>query len=194
MEQYDGHPSRRANGGDPGVGEPGVREHRGAGAYGDDFYGVRGDATNNVFYGNSQAAVRITHGGGLRIVNNTLYQPAGNALELSQPSYDVSLRNNILRADAGYALSVAADSQFGFQSDYNLFGPTADGTLGRWQGRDFTRRDDWYWETGQDGHSLQADAQFVNPAGPDGLLGFSRAPLGPAVIIDNADLGIQYDR
>ena len=84
---------------------------------------------------------------------------------------------------------MAADSQFGFRSDYNLLAPTAGDTLGRWQDRDFADRAEWYWETGQDGHSLQADPQFVNPAGPDGLLGFSNAPIGPAVIIDNTDAG-----
>jgi len=161
----------------------------GLGAYGDSFYGVRGDVSNNVFYANSQAAVRITHGGGLRIVNNTLYQPTGNAIEVSQQSCDIELRNNILWADSRIALSVSADSQFGFRSDYNLFAPAASGTLGRWQDRDFAARADWYWETGQDDHSLEADPQFVNPAGPDGLLGFSRAAIGPAVIIDNADPG-----
>ena len=148
---------------------------------------------NNLFYANSQAAVRITQGSGLRIVNNTLYQPTGNAIEISQESYDIELRNNVLWADSGVALSVAADSQFGFRSDYNLLRlpPAPPSAAGRTA---TSVRADWYWETGQDGHSLQADPRLVNPAGPDGLLGFSRAPLGPAVIIDNADPGIQYDR
>ena len=154
-----------------------------------EYAGNSGDVINNLFYANSQAAVRITQGSSLRIVNNTLYQPTGNAIEVSQASYDIELRNNVLWADSGVALSVAADSQFGFRSDYNLLAPTAGETLGRWQDRDFADRAEWYWETGQDGHSLQADPQFVNPAGPNGLLGFSRAAIGPAVIIDNADAG-----
>ena len=88
-----------------------------------EYGGNSNDVINNLFYANSQAAVRITQGSSLRIVNNTLYQPTGNAIEISQASYDIELRNNVLWADSGVALSVAADSQFGFRSDYNLLGP-----------------------------------------------------------------------
>src|SRR5205085_6543608 len=66
-----------------------------------------------------------------------------------------------------------------------------------WEGHDFTgptARADWYYEVGQDGHSLHslanpngADPKFVNPTGPDGILGFSTNAdtSSPAQIIDN---------
>src|SRR5207249_2536275 len=33
------------------------------------------------------------------------------------------------------------------------------------------------------------DPQFINPAGPDGVLGFSTTTVGPATIIDDGDAG-----
>ena len=42
----------------------------------------------------------------------------------------MSLRNNILWVEAGYDISVAADSQVGFQSDYNDLYTTGSGKIG----------------------------------------------------------------
>ena len=37
----------------------------------------------------------------------------------------------------------------------------------------------WILELNLDHHSLSVDPQFVDPAGPDGVLGYSAAPAGP---------------
>src|SRR5207249_4178643 len=59
--------------------------------------------------------------------------------------------------------------------------------LGRWQNHDFTNRVDWSDELNLDQHSITTDPGFVNPAGPDGVLGFNPATTGPAMIIDDTD-------
>src|SRR5207244_1904550 len=71
----------------------------------------------------------------------------------------------------------ADDSQRGFVSDYNVLYATGTGKLARWQGRDFTNLADWYYEVGQDQHSLTADPRFVAPDGPDGLFGYTTGGL-----------------
>ena len=50
--------------------------------------------------------------------------------------------------------------------------PRAPAILATWQGHDFSDLVTWFYETGQDMHSLSADPQFVNAAGADGLLGY----------------------
>src|SRR5262249_43560315 len=52
--------------------------------------------------------------------------------------------------------------------------------------RPFANRVDWFYEVGFDSHSLSADPGFVNPAGADGVMGYSSAPVGVAQVIDNS--------
>ena len=74
----------------------------------------------------------------------------------------------------------------GFQSDYNDLYATASGKLGLWQGQSFLTQQAWYYQIGQDQHSLSVDPQFVEPAGADGILGYSTATIGAAQIIDDS--------
>ena len=39
----------------------------------------------------------------------------------------------------------------------------------------------WSYELGLDAHSISADPKFVNPAGPDGILGYNSNPLNEPV-------------
>ena len=114
------------------------------------------------------------------MTNNTVYQPVGDAVLVQSSSQNVTLRNNILWVLAGYDLNVAADSQVGFNSDYNDLFTTVTGKVAHWQGTDFATQADWFYRVGQDPHSFSADPQFVNPPGADGILGYSQAPLGAA--------------
>ena len=72
------------------------------------------------------------------VVSNTVYQPAGDAIRILGLSGNVQLRNNILWVQSGYDIIVPADSEVGFQSDYNALVTTGSGKLGQWEGRDFT--------------------------------------------------------
>lgn len=129
---------------------------------------------NNLIYANSDAGIIVAtlySSGSPLIVSNTIYQPTGDAVRILAGSANVQLRNNILWAQNGYDILVPADSQVGFQSDYNLLFVTGNGKLGQWEGRDFTSRLDWFYELGLDEHSLSTDPLFEKPAGADGLLG-----------------------
>ena len=142
--------------------------------------------TNNLIYGNTNQGILVTYYGSPTIANNTIYQPAGDAIDVQNNSLNVSLRNNILWTQAGFDINVDPTSEQGFQSDYNDLYATGAGKLGSWQGQTFTTQQDWYYRIGQDQHSLTADPQFVNPAGPDGVLGFSTSTIGNPRIIDDS--------
>ena len=157
--------------------------------------GLMGQLLNNLVYANSEMGLRLQNvQTGAAVANNTVYQLVGDAIQVGQSSQDLQLRNNILWASDGYDLVVAADSQRGFHSDYNDLVATPDGQLALWGTYSFpfnpTPADpliDWQYELGFDQHSLAADAQFVDPAGLDGILGFSTAPDATAQpqIVDN---------
>ena len=51
-----------------------------------------------------------------QIVNNTVFQPTGDAVRVEVGYRNVVLRNNILWAQAGYDIFVPGESQAGFQS------------------------------------------------------------------------------
>ena len=109
------------------------------------------------------------------VTNNTVYQPVGDAVRAQQGEANLSVRNNILWVQAGYDLNIASDSQQGFASDYNDLYATGAGKAANWQGQDYATRTDWFRALGFDAHGQAADPRFVNPAGPDGVLGYSTA-------------------
>jgi len=148
-----------------------------------------GTVTNNLVYANAEAGISV--GNETQLTNNTVYQQVGDAIRIEPGARFVSLRNNILCVDGGYgfAINVPSDSQIGFQSDYNLFSVTGpDAYLGLWQDVAFTDLADWFYELGFDQHSMIGDPQFVDPAGPDGIMGFSELTQ----IIDNSNVGAGF--
>jgi hypothetical protein len=125
-------------------------------------------AANNLVYANTTQGILVTQYSSPAIINNTVYQSTGNAIQIQGSNINVVLRNNIIWAQAGYDLSVAADSEPGFKSDYNLlYTTTAGGKLVSWQGQDLLTLPDWIYRVGQDFHGLFADPLFVNLAGLD---------------------------
>ncbi len=82
--------------------------------------------------------------------------------------------NNIVSVQAGVGLSVADNSQVGFQSNYNCFqvaaGPSAN--LGFWNGA--TRKTLALWQAAstRDINSLEGDPGFVDLNGADNILGY----------------------
>ncbi len=132
-----------------------------------------GQLTHNIVYDNSSAAIELADVRGATLLSNTIYQTSGDAVRVLDGSENVQLRNNILWAGSGFALSVTADSQTGFDSDYNLFFTSFPGRLAQWGNLVFAQRAAWFYELGFDRHSLTANPLFVNPAGADGLLGFN---------------------
>ena len=84
----------------------------------------------------------------------------------------MTVSNNILWAQTGYDLNLTDDAAIGFASDYNDLYVTGSASVARISNRTYPALSDWVYEYGFDSHSISADPQFVNPAGPDGILGF----------------------
>jgi len=136
------------------------------------FSGNGKSARNNLIYANSEAGVIVEDGSDLLLQNNTVYATSGDAVRVT--SSGTELRNNILWAENGFAIDVAAGAIAGFASDYNLFfhSPAGTGDVGRWAGNAAATLADWRSTSGADEHSLFADPLFVDPDGADSVLGF----------------------
>ena len=132
-----------------------------------------GTITNNTVFGNTTTGILVSGATSAKVINNTVYQQSGDAIDVTPTTYDseygaqtapssnVSLRNNILWTNAGYDINVATDSQQGFSSDYNLLYATGTGLIGFWQ-LGFNDLQDWKDEIGQDVHSISVDPLFIN--------------------------------
>lgn len=147
--------------------------------------GFVGTIKNNLVYDNSDRGIYVSgSGGGLptvsshaRIINNTVYQETGKAVQITGSANYAELRNNILWVEAGYAIQVSSDSQVGFNSDYNLFyrgiSPDDDVHIGYFGGADQDLLSDWIVASEQDAESLESNPLFVDIDGADNVLGYS---------------------
>ncbi len=108
---------------------------------------------HNLIYRNTGHGILVDGARQVQLIHNTVYAPAGNGVHLQNGADEVTIRNNILYAESGYALYVAADSQFGYQSDYNNLFATGAGRVA-FQGKDFYDVYDWQVETDNDLHSI----------------------------------------
>jgi hypothetical protein len=140
--------------------------------------GTDGVIQNNLSYANVSAGIRLSGatkssgGPGWSVANNTVYQPTGAGIEISNLSDTIALKNNIVQANAGAALSVSADSQVGFASDYNLLYATGSGKVGFWQGAARATLNNWQNAAFTDQNSLSQDPLFVDPDGASNALGY----------------------
>ena len=136
--------------------------------------GTCGTIANNLIYGNSLQGLWIdgtsSDGKIERVLNNTLYQPQGDALRVTLGVSNLYLRNNIFWAEQGYALNFSADSFRGLDSDYNLIYSPNPTKMARWGAFEVTHLADWYYELNQDGHSLSGNPLFADAAGGNFLL------------------------
>ena len=141
--------------------------------------GFEGVIENNLAYSNATAGIHVYNGGEDTLVgNNTVFEPVADAIALTGYGEDIAIRNNILCAFQGHALSVEGTTQDGLYSDYNLFFAPSSGHVGWWAGTVFDTRSDWFFELGLDGHSLEGDPLFVDPDGPDNVLGYDGVDHG----------------
>ena len=121
---------------------------------------------NNLIYENTNQGLLITGSVAGTYAGNTIYQPTGDAIDVLSNCINVNLSDNILWAQAGYDLKVDPTCEQGFQSDYNDFYTTGTGSLGSWQGQTFLTQQAWFYQVGQDQHSLTVNPQFVRTGGP----------------------------
>ena len=158
--------------------------------------GYSGVVSNNILYNNSTYGVLVSgtgyYGGIPTIVNNTIIQKTGNAIQLNDGrAQNVLVKNNILQVSgdyAGYAISISPDAGRGFRSDYNTIYTTGNGKIALWENHEFTDRSDWFYEVGMDEHSSFGDPKFAGLSGADGRLGFGRGGGLPASYYNTADL------
>jgi hypothetical protein len=105
------------------------------------------------------------------VVNNTIYQPGGDGVQIAASLSGTQFYNNIDWVDAGTALKVGS-GQSGFVSNYNLFyTPIAGAQVGVWNGVQETTLAAWQAASGEDANSANANPKFLNPAGADNILG-----------------------
>ncbi len=130
-----------------------------------------GQIENNLVYANTNHGIVLQYAGN-GVTNNTVYQQVGDAVRVESGSVDVRLRNNILWVESGAAIAVSADSQQGFDSDFNLLYATGSGQIGAWQGIDRAELRDWRNAAFTDFNSFSQDPRFVDRRGGDGLLGY----------------------
>ncbi|MCC7081093.1 MAG: right-handed parallel beta-helix repeat-containing protein [Burkholderiales bacterium] len=127
---------------------------------------------NNLLYDSTLDGIYLPDNSGTRLVSNTIVAAQGNAIRIQSGSDKVELRNNIIAVGSGYGISVAADSQTGFVSDYNLFHVSGGGDVGLWQSIDRPTLTAWRNATFGDKNSLYGDPLFVDPDGADGVAGY----------------------
>ena len=76
---------------------------------------------NNLIYANSAAAIQVIGQSGVSIVNNTIDQPTGDGIDMSATNSGTQSAEQYLRPGHRLGINVAADSENGFVSDYNMF-------------------------------------------------------------------------
>ncbi|MCC6511986.1 MAG: right-handed parallel beta-helix repeat-containing protein, partial [Pirellulaceae bacterium] len=133
----------------------------------------QGVVENNLVYANTDVAVQslsTTTTPGL-IKNNTIYQPSGDGIRLTNADH-VQLRNNIIWVGAGYGIRLLPLNVTGFVSDYNLIYTTGNGAVGRRANNDWKTLSEWSTAMSSDANSLAVDPLFVDLDGADNRLGY----------------------
>ena len=135
--------------------------------------------THNIVYANVSGGMEFTSSINISILNNTIYQLSGSGirLDVNQTGFTTStpflVENNIIQVGSGNAY-VFDDLSFpAVIADYNDIFVSGSGGIGSVAGRAFTTDASWVAETALDAHSIYTDPKLVNPAGADGLLGYS---------------------
>lgn len=118
---------------------------------------------NNLLYDNRQHGIALSPGGTgsgmtrrVAVVNNTIYANAGWGLVLgseSAPAPQTLALNNVFQLNGLGGTSMTSESTCGYVSGFNL---TLDG---------------YGYKTPASGYDVFATPRFVDPAGPDGVLG-----------------------
>ena len=127
---------------------------------------------NNLVYGNSAFGMYLRGASAPLVINNTVYQPTGDALTVESTHnnlqfQNIRVRNNILWALSGYAFAASTDVAPGFQSDYNDLYATGTGRVGLWEGQARPTLLAWQQATFNDSNSYSVDPRFVDAAGGD---------------------------
>ena len=131
---------------------------------------------NNLVYDNERGPGGVldkvgifAQGDGIIIANNTLYLNRGSEFRIQSPG--ISLRNNIAWANGNNAHVFWFESGANQFSDFNILTATTGAAIGHWTTGTSYTLDDWQLRSSLDSHSLDSNPLFVDPVGPDGILG-----------------------
>ncbi len=147
---------------------------------------------NNTLYGNISIGIQVgqyTNSNTHAIVNNTIVQSSGAALDLYTPNaIDTTFLDNIvsLTGAGTVALVAPAANQVGFFSDYNLYDLESGATMATWSGQAMATLDNFKTEVAMDLNSIAAVPDFVNAAADN----FALQSDSPAV--NRGDPALQY--
>lgn len=108
---------------------------------------------NNLIYRNTGDGLLVSEATHVDVLNNTIYLSGGSGIHLEGFVAEILIRNNIVMAAGGVGLDVDAESQFGYDSDYNNYFATA-GAVARQSGKTFADLYDWQVEAESDLNSL----------------------------------------
>jgi len=148
---------------------------------------------NNVVYANTNQGIRVqgqhSVASGDGVFNNTVLQLVGEAIRVTGGATDVVLQNNIVRVDAGFGLSIDANSQTRLVSDSNLLfrGPASNAFIGLWSGATQSTLAAWRTASGRDANSVTGDPLLLDVDGADNILGEQGLSTGNG-FDDNFDL------
>ncbi|MEO1524779.1 MAG: right-handed parallel beta-helix repeat-containing protein, partial [Planctomycetota bacterium] len=147
----------------------------------------------NFIYDNAVYGIDVRGGRqGAAVIGNSILQLDGSGVRIRQGSQDIELRNNLFEVSGDHFISVDSDSQGGYRSDFNLFYSDSGTGLLSWGSVPLADRQDVIFEIGQERHSRFStdpshSANWVSPAGGDGILGYSSLAVAPAEISDDGD-------
>lgn len=154
------------------------------GDHGINFEGYEGDyreIVNNLCYLNGNAAGEYNIIGGANywqgkrglVENNTCY--GGGGIYIGNPIAFTN-RHNIIWTSGSNNVALVRYTHLDryawgvLASDYNCIKTTNGAIVGQWYGNQ-TELADWQYAADMDHHSFVADPLFVNPPGPDGIMG-----------------------
>ncbi|MCC7333449.1 MAG: right-handed parallel beta-helix repeat-containing protein [Pirellulaceae bacterium] len=130
--------------------------------------------SGNLIYDIDTLAIDAPFAAGLQLIGNTIRHANAIAIDIKNNSRDIVVKNNVFWFDGGTTIGihVAANSQSGFVSDYNLYYLTSGARLGSWQGQ--TRADLAAWRSAAfgDANSLDQDPLLVDADGDDNVFGY----------------------
>ncbi|MBI1396537.1 MAG: tandem-95 repeat protein, partial [Betaproteobacteria bacterium] len=147
---------------------------------------------NNVIYANTNFGIveNYPFDDPGTIVNNTIYQPVGDAIRFNGGSaVRYVIENNIFSVGAGAAINTTTANITGFVSDFNVFDRmTADAVVGVWGSVQRATLDAWRAATGLDARSVAGSPDYLDIDGADNVLGTQAGILVGSGFDDNFGL------
>ena len=139
---------------------------------GDQGYSPGGTIANNVIYANSQQGFWSLGRPVRKIVNNTIYQPVGDAVRVQEGPVGLMSATTSSGLQPGYDLFIDPSSQVGLQERLQRPLHHGGGPVGSWQGSIGRRSAPGAMPASPTRTAWFVDPLFVDPTDPISLLGF----------------------